>query len=421
MATRVVAGGELLGAEELERELAALISHVQREKETVRSSFQQIHSLLAVKEHSLLGELDGIVERARHELAEKRETLKELDTAREGLQRDLTKSKLKDVLEKHLRALEDKIREELSRGVSVGWVELCWKKEQLEQSVCEVCEVVTLKERPFMTEDYSLKLRLVWSRDATGTGEIKLPMQIAIDSTTQNIFVTDDLANTIRVFTEEGKHLYTIPTAAYPTGIALTEKYIFVSAYGQLAKIRKSNNKSVKSVKTENRVYGMDIDANTNIYGCEINNKSVIVFDNNLKFLKRIKLQTSQIKSNTRTHSLKLYKDRMYVMFGGSPPPFHLQIFSLEGELIKCLIPESEIVLSYFFSIDRLGNIIVADCGRYQIKIFNKEGESIHTISTISTMLPGDKKLCFPRGIAINRNNRIIVAQKNKECCLLAF
>ena len=420
MATRVVAGGELLGAEKLERELAALISHVQREKETVRSSFQQIHSLLAVREHSLLGELDGIVERARHELAEKRDTLKELDTAREGLQRDLTKNKLQHLLEKNLRALEDKIREELSRGVSVGWVELCWKKEQLEQSVCEVCEVVTLKERPFMTEDYSLKLRPVWSREATGTGKIEWPRQIAIDSTTQNIFVTDCIANTIQVFTEEGEHLYTIPTAASPTGIALTEKIIFVSADILLMKIKKSNNKSVKSVKTENGVWGMDIDANTDIYGCEYYNKSVIVFDNNLKFKKRIELQTSQIQPNTRNYSLKLYKDRMYVMFGGlTPPPFHLQIFSLEGELVKCLIPGSEIVLSIFFSIDRLGNIIVADCGRNQIKIFNKEGDSIHTIT--SDMLPGDMELCHPIGIAINRNNRIIVAQGNKECCLLAF
>ena len=409
-----------MGAEKLERKLAALISHVQREKETVRSSFQQIHSLLAVKEHSLLGELDGIVERARHELAEKRETLKGLDTAREDQERDLKENKLKDLLENNLRALEDKIREELSRGVSVGWVELCWKKEQLEQSVCEVCEVVTLKERPFMTEDYSLKLRPVWFRDATGTGEIKQPRQIAVDSTTRNIFVTDFVASTIQVFTEEGKHLYSIPTAASPAGIALTEEYIFVSTKDQLMKIRKSNNKSVKSVKTENIVYGMDIDANTNIYGCEVLNKSVIVFDNNLKFLKRIKLQTYQITSNTQTYSLKLYTDRMYVMFGErTPPPFHLQIFSLEGELVKCLIPKSEIVWSYFFSIDRLGNIIVADWGRSRIKIFNKEGESIHTIT--SDMLPGDMELCSPYGIAINRNNRIIVAHRNKECCLLAF
>ena len=169
-------------------------------------------------------------------------------------------------------------------------------------------------------------------------------------------------ASRIQVFNEEGNHLYKVPTPKYPRGIALTEEYIFVSAKDQLLKIRKSNNESVKSVQTEKIVWGIDIDRNMNIYECEYANKSVIVFDNNLKFLKRIKLETSQIKSDTQTHSIKLYKDSMYVMFGDFLP-FHLQIFSLEGELVRCLIPTSEIELSYFFSIDRFGNIIVADWG----------------------------------------------------------
>ena len=229
MATRVLAGGDLLGTDGLERELAALVSHVQLEKERVSSNFLQLHSLLTVKELSLLQEMDGIVVRARHELAEKRRVLKELDTAREGLERDLTENKLRDVLEKNLRTLEDKIGEEVSRGVSVGWVELEWKKEQLEQSVIEVCTVVTLKERAFRSEDYSLKLSPVWSREGTGPGEIKDPRQMAIDSTTHNIFVADCGANTIQVFTEEGNHLHTIPTAVEPIGIAITEEYIFVS------------------------------------------------------------------------------------------------------------------------------------------------------------------------------------------------
>ena len=418
MATRVVAGGDLLSVDELERELAALITHVQREKERVSSNFQQLHALLATKEHTLLQEMDEIVVRARQELADKREVLKELDTAREGLERDLTKNKLRDVLDKNLLTLEDKIGEELSRGVSVGWLELDWKKEQLEQSVIEVCKVVTLKERPFRSEDYSLKLRPVWSREGTGPGEIKDPIQLAIDNSTQNIFVADNGANIIQVFNEEGNHLYKIPTPEYPYGIALTEEYIFVSTPSKLLKIGKSNNESVKSVQTEKSIWGIDIDRNRNIYGCERDTKSVIVFDNNLKFLKRIKLETSQIKSNTQTHSIKLYKDSMYVMFGSSPP-FHLQIFSLEGELVRCLIPKSDIDWSYFFSIDRFGNIIVADRWDNRIKIFNKEGELIHTIN--SDMLPGDLKFCSPTGVAINKKNRIIIAQGNKACSLIAF
>ena len=361
--------------------------------------------------------MDEVVIRARHGVADKREVLKELDTARESTERDLTKNILRDVLEKNLLTLEDKIGEELSRGVSVGWLELDWKKEQLEQSVIEVCKVVTLKERPFRSEDYSLKLRPVWSREGTGPGEIKNPAQIAIENSTQNIFVSDGDASRIQVFNDEGNHLYQIPTPEYPRGIALTEKYIFVSAQNQLLKIRKSNNESVKSVQTENEVYGIDIDRNRNIYGCEILNKSVIVFDNNLKFLKRIKLETSQIESDTYTHSIKLYKDGMYVMFG-CYPPFHLQIFSLEGELVKCLIPKSEIEWSYFFSIDKFENIIAADWGNNRIKIFCK-GKLLHTIN--SDMLPGDQEFYRPYGVAINKKNRIIIAQKNKECCLLAF
>ena len=260
-----------------------------------------------------------------------------------------------------------------------------------------MCKVVTLKERPFRSEDYSLKLRPVWSREGTGPGEIENPFQIAIDNSTQNIFVADYDASRIQVFNEEGN---------------------FVSASRQLLKIRKPNNESVKSVQTEKRVRGIDIDRNMNIYGCEKDNKSVIVFDNNLKFLKRIKLETSQIESYTQTQSIKLYKDSMYVMFGYFPP-FHLQIFSLEGELVRCLIPRSEINWCLFFSIDRFGNIIVVNWAENRIKIFNKEGELLHTID--SDMLPGDQEFRDPRGVAINKKNRIIIAQGNKECSLIAF
>ena len=99
--------------------------------------------------------------------------------------------------------------------------------------------------------------------------------------------------------------------------------------------------------------------------------------------------------------------------------PFPLQIFNLEGELVKCLIKEYQISYSDFFSIDRLGNIIVTDRWRNEIKIFSKEGDVLHTIT--SAMLPGDQKFSCPRGVAIDKQNRIIVAHKNIKCNLLAF
>ena len=118
---------------------------------------------------------------------------------------------------------------------------------------------------------------------------------------------------------------------------------------------------------------------------------------------------------------MKLHEGNMYVMFGhiSSPPPFHLQIFTLEGDLVRSLIKQSEIRYSYFFSIDQLGNIIIADWLGNQIKIFSKEGEVLHTITSV--MLPGDQKFDCPTGVAIDEQNIIIVAHRNNKCNLLAF
>ena len=419
MATRVVAGREQMGIDELERELSALISHVQRGKESVKSSFQQLHSLLAAKELSLLQEIDEMLERARHKLTEKIRMLKELETARESTERDLTENKLKDVLEKNLRTLEDKIGEELSRGVSVGWVELDWRTEQLEQAVIDVCNVMNLRKHVFRSKDYTLIMSPIWSH-ATGPrgAGITHPMQIAIDNKTQNIFVVDNVADQIFVFNEKGFHLNSIPTAPSPIGIALTDKHIYVSAGNQLLKIGKSNRTIVRSVETEKTVWGLDMDKSRDIYGCEFYNNSLVVYNKYLVSLRRIELNTLNIGANTCIASIKLYADNMYVMFG-EYPPFHLQIFSLEGELQRCLIQQCEIDLCYFFSIDQLGNIIVADWVGNQIKIFTNEGEVIHTIN--NGMFPADQKLVCPRGVAINRDNMIIVAHENKQCNLLSF
>ena len=420
MATRGPAPGELLCVDELERKLIDLSEQVELKKEEVRSNFQQLHGLLVVRETFLLREMDEIVIRAGQAITEKRATLQELYTAREGLERDLTQNKLKKLLEKNLRAIEDEIGEEVARDVNVCWMELDWKIEQLEQSVIEVCKVVTLKERPQTRIDYSARKCPVWSHDGTDSNEITNPRQLAIDDKTQNIFVNDFATESIQIFDGEGNHLYQISTPPYPSGITLSDEYIFVSTRGKLVKIEKSNNQSIKSVETENKVWGIDTNTNTDIYGCEVNKQSIVVFDKDLEFLKRIKLRTTQVTSNTYTRSIKLYEDKMYVMFADYPSlPFPLQIFNLEGELVKCLIKGNEISYSDFFSIDRLGNFIVADLFGNQIKIFSKEGDVLHTIT--SAMLPGDQKFSFPNGVAIDKQNRIIVAHRNKKCNLLAF
>ena len=415
MATRVVAVGEVTGIEEMERRLVELVEQVEREKEKTRDTFQQLHSLLVIREEGLLRELDGVVVEARQELKEKREALQELRGAKESAERELTKNELKEVLENHLRNLEDQIHRQLSKPLNVTWVEVEWKREQLEQSIVEVSKVV-MKERPFRTEDYSLKLRPVWYHEGSGSSVIEDPEQLAIHSISGNIFVVDCYTEKMQVFDNTGHYLYHIPTPPKPIGLCLCDDFIFVTTNKQkLAKIRISNKKTVKSVVTENKVYGMDI--SSNIYLCEYYNQSVSVFDKNLNFLKRIPLKSPHFTSDTRTCSIRLYENNMYIMFVGSD--YCLQVFSEDGQLIRGVIRRSDIELSYFFSLDRIGNIIVADCWGHQINIFSNSGQLIHSIS--NDTLTEDQKLSYPTGISVDKQNNIVVAHSNKECDLIAF
>ena len=172
MATQLPTSGELLCLDELERKLTDLNQEVQLKKEEMRRNFQQLHDMLFVRETFLFEEMDGIVALAKHEIEEKTGTLLELYKAKNSLEKDLTKNKLQQVLEKHLRELEAEITKELARDINVGWIELEWKREKLEQSVIEACKVVRLKERPLTTVDHTRKLCPVWSHDGTVSGSI---------------------------------------------------------------------------------------------------------------------------------------------------------------------------------------------------------------------------------------------------------
>ena len=259
MATRVVAVGEVTGIEGMERRLVELVEQVEREKEKTRDTFQQLHSLLMIREEGLLRELDGVVVEAKQELKEKKEALQELRGAKESAERELTKNQLKEVLEKNLRNIEDQIQNQLCKPLNVKWVEVEWKREQLEQSIVEVSKVV-MKERPFRTEDYSLKLRPVWYHEGTRSSAIKDPEQLAIHPISGNIFVADYYTKKIQVFDNTGHYLYHIPTPPKLMGLCLSDDFIFVTTVERkLVKIQISNKKTIKSVGTENRVSGMDI------------------------------------------------------------------------------------------------------------------------------------------------------------------
>ena len=154
---------------------------------------------------------------------------------------------MKVLLEVSLHTLKENIGEELSREVNV-----CWKKEELAESVNDVCTVVIHKERPFRSEDNGLKL------SPAGHVNLLTIIHLSIHDTTHNIFVTDTF-DPILVFNKDGNYLYDVPISIDSVGIALTSDIIYASSQKCLLKINKSNNKCNQNYPYTTSSLGIDI------------------------------------------------------------------------------------------------------------------------------------------------------------------
>ena len=377
MATRVPAPEELC-AGELERKLRDLCEHVELKKEEVRSNFQQFHCLLAMRETFLLEEMDDIVRTAIQEIKEKKETLRELNTAREGLERDLTKNKLKEILDKNLRQLEDEIGRELARGVNVEWIELEWKREQLEQSVVEVCGVVSLNERPVavLPVDYSQKMCPVWSgvRQGTGQNELYGPLDLVTDKDSGQVFVYDT-ANRIQVFDTNGNYQRSIEVGFVDAvSIAITPHQLFVLCIGlansNLAELDKLSGNIVNNVTLNYPISSITADTDTLYGGTRFTNQILHLSLDDMSTIRITSLNSPHIDQDTKLRDLKVTASLFVVLFNSS----EIQTFSREGNLVRIIASRGQLLRTYCLCLDRHFNIIVSDTFAHNVKVFSPEG-----------------------------------------------
>ena len=65
-----------------------------------------------------------------------------------------------------------------------------------------------------------------------------------------------------------------------------------------------------------------------------------------------------------------------------------------------------QVIYLRFFFIDKVGNVLISDCGSNSILILNPEFEFIHKISTSN----------HPVGISVDEEDRVIVCQAVNNC-----
>ena len=243
--------------------------------------------------------------------------------------------------------------------------------------------------------------------------EFHQPRGICIDKTCDNIYIVDRLSRKVQICTINGDHVREFGGCYLnnPDSIALLGDFAFISNSEPCFVLKYSLRDYSFVSKTDCIEHPFGIACNDHeVFVCETDSNRISVFNVNLskqRILDSVLLTwcwSIQVVNDT-IHALEVYKNCI------------LKIHAVSGHLIeKVVINQDGISFNhaYYFSIDSCSNYYITDFSN-SIKILNPIGELIKFVDT------SDLKCFLPRGIAISKNNLIVVVFRSGFYSLLVF
>ena len=389
------------------------------EKDKVRTTFIELREVLTETEKKLMKALNDILSSYnsyKSEMKKMNERKREIENIR-NVQLTVvpTLSDLKAFHEKILQDLNEQLNE-LQTPVRPKLVRFVCEKNKLVGEVNELCKLV---ER--VSEiDYKSKTQSVISVCDGGTGNEQLfnPLGVTVDHNTGNIYVANCWNNCVKVFDNTAKYLLKFGDGngeekmSRPRRLLIRGNKVFVSQSDCIL-VYQLDGKLVSRIGSGgsgelqfNFPCGLSTDEyNNDIYICDNGNNRIQIISENLQY-------KSQFGKDTldSPRDIKLYKDSIFIL-DTSSPCLHRYIRDLV--LQQSVVTRGggqQIRDPWFFFIDKFGNILISDNGSNSILILNSVFEFIHKIS-----------VPYPRGITMDREDRVIVVCSSSKNCLQIF
>ena len=411
MATEIVAEMR----EETTRELERIRGEVVEAKEELRVRFECYFQVLRAKHLELVAQLDEVVRMAETQVEERQVKLNQLRITKAEVSHNLQHNELNETLANVSRELEEKIRglEATVDRIPSVWLEWCdgWLEGGMA-GLCRLCEGVS----------YVNRHNPVWSGVNRGDEQMKIynPFGLSIDRYNGDIFVCDFGVNRIQVFGKEGNYSRTIKQQGmtYPLYIAISPHHLFVSCNMpySIYKLDKVSGDILCYVKTDYYMCGSSVDTDT-LYAGMNGTTSISHFRvEDLKSVDTTPLNSPYITQGTGLIDLKLVSSLFIVLFRECTYP--VQSFSRDGNLIRLIVSQEQLVDALYFCLDRDMNIIISDSGAHNVKVFDREGQLVATIGHEGT---GPGEFYYPHGIYINKEGLIVVVDRKDSHMLLFF
>ena len=414
--------------EETARELERLRREVLMAKQELRDRFEYYFRVLHEKHLEMETRLDEVVRVAETQVTDRPIKLNQLTVTKAEVAQNLIHNELNETLVNVSRELDEKIQglEAIVDQIPSVWLE--WRDEWLVggmAELCRVCEGVSYVNRhnPVCSAVNSGK----------GQNELSLPCGLSTDRHNGDVYVCDSTVHRIQVFNRDGIHQRTISLRglshpfeiskrlrglSHPFEITETHNQLFVicSMPSCIYKLDIMSGSILCTVTTEDTMSGLSADSDTLYSGTLAFNQICHFSLDNLTTIRVTPLNSPHVKQETTLQNLKIATSLFVVLFGNCDYP--IQTFSKDGNLIRIITSQDQLINPYYLCVDRHLNIIVSDCEAQNLKVFSIEG---HLLTTIGQEGVGPGKFNHPMGVDVDKEGRIVVVDINKPYHMLQF
>ena len=401
----------------------SFLSQVEIVRREIATKIQRSHQVLVEREATLLSELDELVVRYRGEGVNQQ--IEELNRLKDSQLSSVKENENKETVKKSVLLFETRIKEirakferDLAsmRRVVLKWDECVFDKLSEIGSI-ELSDIPTYEEKgdPLMVACKHS------SSKSTSPGVFWCPGSIAIDSETDNVYICDSMNHRVQVFTKNLEFIFDFKEQMYvPVGIGINHSKVYVTElmrnslnlYSTKGKFLKTVWKHGKGKLQFDCPRGVAVSNVTKrIYICDSRNSRIQCLNLDLTF-------HSFIEDIPSPRDVKLTSDEVVVLISGDPC---VRYYNYSHQLIRQIIPRGEgnlVIYPCYFCIDKASNILMTDFATNCVLIFSNRGELIHKFGQ-----KGEDRgeFIYVSGIALDSEDRIIVASENPNHCIQLF
>ena len=367
----------------------------------IEDSFNQYHSLLDTHKVKLLERVKKMKELyLTHRDIEK--AMKQMEMIKQATNDVVTENLVAGNKNDIVGICDDKIRD-LKRD-----------KDKLD-CVCELKFVPNTEEligcvkkihlRDSLCVEYNKRREPIVMKCRTGVGEgdMRMPGAIAVDKEMDLVYVTDYDKDVVNIYSIEGNFVrkLVIDKLIGPCGICLSDEFVFVSdGNSKVVKFSKegvylNDTETVNKDLTLTNCGNMCTYNNQTVYVCNENENRIEVFGLDLSYTGNFGEEEIHNPIDIKTHN-----DRIFVL---DDYVDEIHTFNTEHVYLTSIELVGYHSHRKFLAIDKRGNFIINnrdDTFHSCLKIFSPSGELIDSL--------GSGYLCVPRGIDLDRQNRII-------------